>query len=89
MNHGWFSCDLVGIADDGRSARGRIRYEGDPGNRATTVMVCESALALALDAERLPGGTARGGVLTPVTGLGDVLVERLRRAGVVINVPTP
>jgi short subunit dehydrogenase-like uncharacterized protein len=88
MDHGWFSCDLVGIADDGRHARGVIRYAGDPGNRATTAMVCESALTLALDAERLPGGSARGGVLTPVTGLGDVLVERLRRAGVVINVPT-
>jgi short subunit dehydrogenase-like uncharacterized protein len=26
-------------------------------------------------------------VLTPATALGDVLVERLRRAGVVIDVP--
>jgi short subunit dehydrogenase-like uncharacterized protein len=87
MNEGWFSCDLAGMTDDGRHTRGVIRYTGDPGNRATTVMVCESALALAIDAERLPGGSARGGVLTPVTGLGDVLVGRLRRAGVIINVP--
>jgi short subunit dehydrogenase-like uncharacterized protein len=87
MNRGWFACDLVGIADDGRRARGLIRYDGDPGNRATTVMVCESALALALDTARLPGGAARGGVLTPVTGLGDVLVARLRRAGLTIEAP--
>jgi short subunit dehydrogenase-like uncharacterized protein len=87
MDRGWFSCDLLGIADDGRRARGLIRYDGDPGNRATTVMLCESALALAIEAERLPGGLARGGVLTPVTGLGDVLVERLRRAGVIIDIP--
>jgi short subunit dehydrogenase-like uncharacterized protein len=52
-------------------------------------MLCESGLALAVDAERLPGGMARGGVLTPVTGLGDVLVERLRRAGVIIDIPAP
>ena len=44
---GWFTCDLLGIAEDGRQARGLIRYDGDPGNRATTVFLCESALALA------------------------------------------
>ena len=87
MDRGWFACELLGIASDGRQQRGLIRYDGDPGNRATTVMVCESALALALERERLPGGPRRGGVLTPATALGDVLVERLRRAGVVIDVP--
>ena len=64
-----------------------ISYDGDPGNRATTVFVCESALALALEADALPGGRARGGVLTPATGLGTVLVDRLRRASVRIDVP--
>jgi short subunit dehydrogenase-like uncharacterized protein len=87
MDQGWFTCDLLGIADDGRQARGRIHYDGDPGNRATTVFLCESALALACDADRLPGGQSRGGVLTPATGLGDVLVERLRRAGTAIDIP--
>jgi short subunit dehydrogenase-like uncharacterized protein len=86
MNRGWFTCELLGIAEDGRRRHGLIRFDGDPGNRATTVMVCESALALALDRARLPGGAARGGVLTPATGLGDILVERLRRAGVVIAI---
>ena len=87
MDEGWFRCDLLGIAEDGRQARGVIRYDGDPGNRATTVLVCESALTLALDSSALPGGPARGGVLTPATGLGDALVARLRSAGVVIDVP--
>jgi short subunit dehydrogenase-like uncharacterized protein len=87
MDEGWFRCDLLGLAGDGRQARGVIRYDGDPGNRATTVLVCESALALAVDFSALPGGSGRGGVLTPATGLGDVLVERLRKAGVVIEIP--
>jgi short subunit dehydrogenase-like uncharacterized protein len=87
MDAGWFTCDLLGLAEDGRQARGLIRYGGDPGNRATTVFVCESALALAVDGDTLPGGPARGGVLTPATGLGDVLVGRLRKAGTVIDVP--
>ena len=37
-------------------------------------MLGESALALALDGDLLPGG---GGVLTPAAGLGSVLVDRL------------
>lgn len=88
MNAGWFTCDLLGLTPDGRQVRGLIRYDGDPGNRATTTFVCESALALALDADALPGGAEQGGVLTPATGLGDVLVDRLRRAGTVIEIPT-
>lgn len=88
MDKGWFTCDLIGIAEDGRQARGLIRYNGDPGNRATTVFLCESALALAIDADRLPGGQSLGGVLTPAMGLGDVLLERLRMAGTTIDIPS-
>jgi len=66
-----------------------IRHAGDPGNRATVKFLCEAALALALDAERLPGGSMRGGVLTPATGLGHVLADRLRRAGVTIDIGLP
>jgi short subunit dehydrogenase-like uncharacterized protein len=88
MDEGWFTCDLIGIAEDGRQARGLIRHNGDPGNRATTVFLCESALALAVDSAALPGGPDRGGVLTPATGLGDVLVQRLHRAGVILAIPS-
>lgn len=86
MNEGWFSCELVGTAVDGRKIRGLIRDQGDPGNRATVKFVCESALSLALQTNELPGGQTRGGILTPATGLGDVLAERLRRAGMTIEV---
>ena len=86
MDQGWFRCELLGLAADGRSMRGLIRNQGDPGNRSTVKFVCESALALALESDRLPGGPDRGGVLTPATGLGEVLVERLRNAGVAIEI---
>lgn len=88
MNTGWFSCELVGTAMDGRKVQGLIRDQGDPGNRATVKFICESALALALQLDQLPGGQTRGGILTPATGLGEVLVERLRRAGMTITVPS-
>lgn len=86
MNEGWFSCELVGTAVDGRKVRGLIRDQGDPGNRATVKFVCESALSLALHANELPGAHTRGGILTPATGLGDVLVKRLRQAGMTLTV---
>lgn len=85
MNAGSFRCDLIGFGDRGGVVRGRIAGRGDPGNRATTVFVCESALALALDFERLPGAPRLGGVLTPSTALGAVLAGRLRRAGMTIE----
>lgn len=70
-------------------ARGGARYvstfgaTGDPGYAATSVMIGQSALALACDGDRLP---SRAGVLTPVTGIGDVLAERLREQGFRIEV---
>lgn len=88
MNQGWFSCELVGTAADGRTVRGLIRDQGDPGNRATVKFVCESALSLALHMDELPGGQTRGGILTPATGLGEVLAERLRQAGMTLEVQT-
>ena len=81
MDGGSFRCELVGKSAGGHVVRGRVADQGDPGNRATTRMVCEAALALALQADGLPGGRAFGGVLTPASGLGDVLLARLRKAG--------
>ncbi|BAU15171.1 saccharopine dehydrogenase [Leptolyngbya sp. NIES-3755] len=86
MNEGWFSCELIGTAVDGRKIRGLIRDQGDPGNRSTVKFVCESALGLGLQMDDLPGGQPRGGVLTPATGLGEVLAQRLRRTGMVIEI---
>lgn len=86
MNEGWFRCDLVGTTSDGRKVKGMIRDQGDPGNRATVKFLCESALCLVANSDELPGGQKRGGILTPATALGDVLAERLRNAGMVIEV---
>jgi short subunit dehydrogenase-like uncharacterized protein len=86
MDEGWFRCELLGWGSEGQRVRGLIADKGDPGNRATVKFVCESALCLAVDFGRLPGGIQRGGILTPATGLGDVLVERLRQAGMRLEV---
>ena len=75
---GWFRMVVDATTESGRRYRATAAGQGDPGYAATAVMLGETALALALDGERLPG---RAGSLTPATALGSVLVERLRAAG--------
>lgn len=86
MDGGSFRAQWVGHSASGKMVRGVIADKGDPGNRATTKMLCESALALALQLDELPGGRRHGGLLTPASGLGDVLVQRLRLAGMTLKV---
>jgi short subunit dehydrogenase-like uncharacterized protein len=85
MDGGSFRCELVGKTASGKAVRGRIAGQGDPGNRATTRFVCESALALALQQASLPGGARGGGVLTPASGLGRVLAQRLVAVGIAVE----
>ncbi len=88
MDNGSFACELIGESANGTQVRGRIAGRGDPGNRATTIFVCEAALALASDVRKLPGGAKRGGVLTPATALGLPYAQRLAAAGITVE-PLP
>ncbi len=56
--------------------------KGDPGYKLTSLFVCESALSLLGDKSNLPGKDKYGGVLTPASGLGDVLLKRLIKVGI-------
>src|SRR5699024_4494404 len=80
---GHFCIDTFTVTETGRRYRARFAAEGDPGYAATAVMLGEAALALAADGERLPD---RAGVLTPATGIGAALTERLRARGFTIEV---
>ena len=75
---GWFRMVVDATTQSGRRYRATAAGQGDPGYAATAVMLGETALALALEGDRLP---RRAGSLTPATALGSVLVERLRAAG--------
>lgn len=81
MAHGFFRARFLAEADDGRKVLATMAAKGDPGNRVTVRILCEAALALATQAEALPGAPGRGGVLTPATGLGEVLWRRLEATG--------
>ena len=78
QERGWFRSVVEAETESGRRYRAEVAGRGDPGYAATAVMLGQSALALALDGDRLPD---RAGSLTPATALGPVLVERLRAAG--------
>jgi short subunit dehydrogenase-like uncharacterized protein len=59
-----------------------VAAHGDPGYSATAVMLGQSALALAAG-DGLPD---RAGVLTPATGIGRPLIDRLRAQGFTLTV---
>lgn len=80
MDGGFFRCDLVAHTASGHELRARVADQGDPGNRATTKFVCESALALLQGPVDGPAG-----VMTPASALGDELVRRLRAAGMTVE----
>ncbi len=84
-DRGFFKIDTHAQTSTGADLVCRIFAPGDPGYKATAVMLGESALALATDGERLPDAA---GVLTPATAMGDVLVQRLRAAGHAYDVET-
>jgi len=75
---GFFRIQIHTRTSAGVRYLGKIEARGDPGYAATSVMLGESALCLALDRDRLPD---RAGVLTPATAMGTALAERLQSAG--------
>ena len=61
----------------------RSGTSGDPGYKSTAQMSVEAALCMALQREKCH---PEGGVLTPATGLGMLLVDRLNVSGMELGV---
>ena len=81
QENGHFTMDVYTTTTSGARYRSRVKADGDPGYKATAVMLSESALALVHNRDSLPEAA---GVLTPATGIGDALVTRLQDAGLEI-----
>lgn len=78
----WFRSEFVGVYANGE--QGRVSISGGcPGYSETSKMVAEAALSLALQLKELP---SQGGVLTPASAFGQVLVNRLQSQGIKIEV---
>jgi short subunit dehydrogenase-like uncharacterized protein len=80
---GFFRMEITTTTSSGRRFRCRIGASGDPGYKATAVMLGEAGLCLAGDTDVTP---QVGGVLTPATAMGSALTDRLRAAGHIYEV---
>ena len=80
---GHFRMEIHGYGLDGKHYVATVAAQGDPGYAATSLMLAESVLLAASGDPDLPDVA---GVLTPATGFGMALVERLRAAGMTFEV---
>jgi len=79
---GYFRIQVHTRTESGTRYLAAVEAQGDPGYAATSVMLSQSALCLALDRDRLPG---QAGVLTPAAAMGAPLIDRLRTAGLTLT----
>jgi short subunit dehydrogenase-like uncharacterized protein len=80
---GYYDIEIHAHTPSGERWMCHVAAQGDPGYGATSVILGESALCLALDGERL---APRAGVLTPATAMGAIVADRLRAAGQTFDV---
>jgi short subunit dehydrogenase-like uncharacterized protein len=76
---GHYTVETYTTTTTGKRYRATMSQKGDPGYKATSVLLGESGLALALDRDRL---SDLRGVLTPAAAMGDALMARFAAAGV-------
>lgn len=79
---GYYKVETYTTTTTGARYRTTMAQRGDPGYKATSVLLGESGLALALDRDQL---SDLHGVLTPAAAMGDALLARLPRAGVSLD----
>jgi short subunit dehydrogenase-like uncharacterized protein len=77
--NGHYTVETYTTTTSGARYRATMSQKGDPGYKATSVLLGESGLALALDRDRL---SDLRGVLTPAAAMGDALLARFPAAGV-------
>lgn len=80
---GYYRIETYTTTTSGARYVARMEQRGDPGYKATSVLLGESGLALAFDRDKLP---QLYGVLTPAAAMGDALLDRFPGAGVSLQV---
>jgi len=79
---GHYKFETYTTTTTGARYRATMSQKGDPGYKATSVLLGESGLTLALDRDRL---SDLRGVLTPAAAMGDALMARFPGAGVLLE----
>ncbi|MEV5651891.1 saccharopine dehydrogenase NADP-binding domain-containing protein [Nocardia sp. NPDC052254] len=80
-DRGWFKMKTFAATTSGTRYVCTFAGEGDPGYKATAVMLGQAGLCLAFDEL-----SELAGILTPAAAMGDPLTARLREAGLTIEV---
>jgi short subunit dehydrogenase-like uncharacterized protein len=86
IENGYFTLRVLGrgtTADGPFTVESEISADRDPGYGATATMLSEAAMCLVHEEIDSP---LAGGILTPSSGIGEPLADRLRRAGLVVDV---
>ena len=81
-DNGHYRVETYTTTSTGARYRATMAQRGDPGYKATSVLLGECGLALAFDRDAL---SELRGVLTPAASLGDALLARLPAAGVTLS----
>jgi short subunit dehydrogenase-like uncharacterized protein len=76
---GYYRIETYASTTSGARYVARMEQQGDPGYKATSVLLGECGIALATDRDKL---SDLRGVLTPAAAMGDVLLARFPAAGV-------
>ena len=80
--NGFYDLLFIGESTDGQSIRAGVKGDMDPGYGSTSKMIAESAVCLLENPE-----AASGGIWTPASALGSLLIDRLQRnAGLTFQV---
>jgi short subunit dehydrogenase-like uncharacterized protein len=80
--NGYYRVETYTTTSTGARYVATMSQSGDPGYKATSVMLAECGLALALDRDKLP---ELHGVLTPAAAMGDALLARFPAAGISLD----
>ncbi|PQE00009.1 enoyl reductase [Mycolicibacterium parafortuitum] len=80
---GHYTVETYTTTSTGARYVARMSQQGDPGYKATAVLLGESGLALALDRDKL---SDLHGILTPAAAMGDALLARFPAAQVRLDV---
>jgi short subunit dehydrogenase-like uncharacterized protein len=78
-DRGYYRIETYTTTSGGARYVARMEQQGDPGYKATSVLLGECGLALAFDRDKL---SDLHGVLTPAAAMGDALLARFPAAGV-------
>ena len=83
MQNGFFKLKIIGSINKIRKNSVTVIGDSDPGYSATSKMLTESAISILLNENLIP---KKYGVLTPASGIGLVLIERLKGKGISFKV---